>query len=85
MVVTLLANAGEILKGELTYEMLHSMLEKINNDLNGVVQNEKNELIKLFEICEEKGVPAEKAIVKHTERVTSYTNTALFHSRAPGR
>ena len=85
MVVTLLSNAGEILKGELTYEMLHSMIEKINRDLNGVIQDEKDELIKLFDICEEKGVSAEKAIVRHTERITSYTNTALFHSQRSGQ
>ena len=85
MVITLLSDAGKILKGELTYEMLHSMIEKINNDLNGVIQEEKEELVRLFGVCQEKGVSAEKAIIKHTERITSYTNTALFHSRGATR
>ncbi len=85
MVVSLLANAGEILKGELTYEMLYSMFEKIDRDLHGSLQNEKTELVKLFNICEGKGVSAEKAIINHTERITSYTNTALFQSAQASR
>ena len=80
MVVTLLNNANETIKDELTYEMLYSMFEKINNDLMGVIQVEKDELVKLFNICEERGVSPQKAVVNHTERITSYTNTALFHS-----
>ncbi len=81
MVITLLSDAGKILKGKLTYEMLQSMVEKINNDLNGAIQEEKEELIRLFNICEDRGVSAEKAVVNHTKRITSYTNTALFYTR----
>lgn len=84
MVITLLHNSGEILKGELTYEMLYSMFEKINSDLKGALQKEKEELVRLFNICEERGVSAEKAIVNYTARITSYTNTALFHARQSG-
>jgi len=47
MVVTLLSNAGEILKDELTYEMLHSMIEKINRDLEGLIKEEKDALTAL--------------------------------------
>lgn len=81
MVVTLLSNAGEILKGELTYEMLYLMLEKINIDLNDTLKHEKEELIKLFKQCEERGISAETAMMTHTARITSYTNTALFYAR----
>lgn len=81
MVVTLLRNAGETLKGELTYDMLYSMFEKINRDLKGALQYEKEELLKLFTICEERGVSAEEALVNHTARVSSYTNTALSYTR----
>ena len=81
MVVTLLANAGHVLKDELSYEMLYAMFEKINDDLKGVLQHEKDELAKLFKICEESAVSPEKAVVKHTARITSYTNTAMFHAR----
>ena len=81
MVVTLLANAGHILKDELSYEMLYAMFEKINDDLKGILQYEKDELAKLFKICEENAVSPEKAVVKHSARITSYTNTAMFHTR----
>ena len=81
MVVKLLANAGHVLKDELTYEMLYIMFEKINSDLHGALQREKDEIAKIFKICEEKEVPAEKAVVKHTARITSYTNTAMFRAR----
>ena len=80
MVATLLSNAGEILQDELTYEMLHSMIEKINRDLDGAIQEEKDALLQVFNICEERGVSPQKAIVKHSECITSYTNTALFHT-----
>lgn len=85
MVATLLNNAGEIIKDELTYEMLYSMVEKINKDLEGAIQEEKEALMALFYICEERGASPQKAIVKHTERITSYTNTALFHSNKTTR
>ena len=75
-----LNNAEEIIKDELTYEMLYSMVEKINNDLKGVIKEEKDALQELFYICEERGLSPQKAIVNHTERITSYTNTALFYS-----
>ena len=81
MVVTLLANAGNVLKEELTYEMLYTMFNKINDDLKGVLEHEKEELAKLFRTCEKNAVSAEKAVLKHTARITSYTNTAMFHSR----
>ena len=81
MVVTLLANAGHVLKEELTYEMLYTMFNKINDDLKGVLQHEKEELAKLFRTCEKNAVSAEKAVLKHTARITSYTNTAMFHAR----
>ena len=81
MVVTLLANAGHVLKDELSYEMLYAMFEKINDDLKGVLEHEKDELAKLFKTCEENALSPEKAIVKHTARITSYTNTAMFHTR----
>ena len=81
MVVTLLANAGKVLKEELTYEMLYMMFEKINSDLQGNLEDEKKALEKIFKICEEKEVPVDKAMVKHTARITSYTNTAMFYAR----
>ena len=81
MIVKLLANAGHVLQEELTYEMLYMMFEKINNDLKGALYDEKEEIRKIFETCEEKKVPAEKAVVKHTARITSFTNTAMFHAR----
>ena len=81
MVVTLLANAGHVLKEELTYEMLYTMFNKINDDLKGVLEQEKEELAKLFRTCEKNAVSAEKAVLKHTARITSYTNTAMFHAR----
>jgi len=81
MVVKLLANAGHVLQDELTYEMLYIMFEKINSDLKGALNVEKEEIKKIFKICEEKEVPAEKAVVKHTARITSFTNTAMFYAR----
>jgi len=81
MVVTLLANAGHVLKDELTYEMLYTMFNKINDDLKGVLEHEKEELSQLFKKCESNAVSAEKAVLKHTGRITSYTNTAMFHVR----
>ena len=81
MVVTLLANAGHVLKDELTYEMLYTMFNKINDDLKGVLEHEKEELGKLFQTCERNAVSAEKAVLKHTARITSYTNTAMFYAR----
>ena len=81
MVVKLLANAGHILQEELTYEMLYIMFEKINSDLNGSLYVEKEALKKIFKVCEEKNVPAEKAVIKHTVRITSFTNTAMFQAR----
>ena len=81
MVITLLANTGHILKDELSYEMLYTMFEKINEDLKGVLQHEKDELSRLFKICEKNAVSPEKAVVQHTARITSYTNTAMFHAR----
>jgi len=81
MVVKLLANAGHVLQEELTYEMLYIMFEKINSDLKGALNAEKNDIEKVFKICEEKKVPAEKAVIKHTARITSYTNTAMFYAR----
>jgi len=81
MVVTLLANAGHVLKEELTYEMLYTMFNKINDDLKGVLEHEKEELAKLFRTCEANTVSADKAVLKHTARITSYTNTAMFHAR----
>jgi len=81
MVVKLLANAGHVLQDELTYEMLYIMFEKINSDLKGTLERETEELKNIFKICESKKVPAEKAVVKHTARITSFTNTAMFHVR----
>ncbi len=81
MVVKLLANAGHVLQDDLTYEMLYIMFEKINTDLNGVLEAEKESIKNIFMICEEKKVPADKAVIKHTARITSYTNTAMFHAR----
>ncbi len=81
MVVTLLSNAGHILKDELSYEMLYTMFDKINDDLKGILEHEKDELAKLFKICEENAVSPEKAVLKHTARITSYTNTAMFYAR----
>ncbi len=81
MVVTLLANAGQALKGELTYEMLYTMFNKVNDDLKGVLEHEKEELAKLFKGCERNAVSAERAVLKHTARITSYTNTAMFYAR----
>ena len=81
MVIKLLAQAGHVLEDELTYEMLYVMFEKINTDLRGILEHEKEELTTIFKHCEEKDVPAEKAVIKHTARITSYTNTAMFHAR----
>ncbi len=81
MVVTLLTNARHVLKDELSYEMLYSMFKKINDDLKGTLQHETDELAKLFQVCEESTLPAEKAVLKHSARITSYTNTAMFHAR----
>ena len=81
MVVTLLKNAEHVLKNELSYEMLYAMFERINDDLKGSLQHETNELAKLFQTCEESALSAEKAVVKHSARITSYTNTAMFHAR----
>lgn len=81
MVVTLLANAGHVLKEELTYEILYTMFNKINEDLKGVLEHEKEELAKLFRRCEESAVSPDKAVVKHSSRITSYTNTAMFYAR----
>lgn len=84
MVVTLLGEAGHIIRDELTYDMLYMMFETINNDNKGTVQQEKEELVRLFKRCETEGVPAEKALVKHTARISSFTNTALFHFTRQG-
>jgi len=81
MIVKLLANAGHVLQDDLTYEMLYIMFEKINSDLKGVLQRETEELKSIFKICESKKVPAEKAVIKHTARITSFTNTAMFYAR----
>ncbi len=81
MVVTLLTNARHVLKDELSYEMLYSMFERINDDLKGTLQHETDELATLFQACEENDISAEKAVVKHNARITSYTNTAMFHAR----
>ena len=81
MVVTLLANAGHILKDELTYAMLYTMFEKINDDLEGALEHEKDELTILFKACEESAISPEEAVVKHTARIPSYTNTAMFRTR----
>ena len=81
MVVKFLANTGHVLEDELSYEMLYIMFEKINSDLKGLLEQEAEELKNIFKICESKEVPAEKAVVKHTERITSYTNTAMFYAR----
>jgi len=81
MVVKLLGNAGHVLQDELTYEMLYIMFEKINSDLKGVLEQETEELKSIFKICESKEVPAVKAVLKHTARITSYTNTAMFRAR----
>lgn len=78
MVVTLLNSAGHVLKDELNYEMLYTIFEKINHDLQGRLEHEKEALILLFKRCEEKDVPPKKAMIEHTERISSYTNTALF-------
>ena len=80
MVRRLLENADHIFKDDLTYEMLYIMFEKINSDLNGVLTNEEKELRKIFQTCEEKKVSVEQAMIKHTARITSYTNTALFYA-----
>ena len=79
MIESLLNNTGQTIKDELTYEMLYAMIKKINSDLQGAIHEEKEALLELFSICEERGVTPQKAIVNHTERITSYTNTALFH------
>ncbi len=81
MVVTLLANAGHVVKGELTYAMLYMMLEQINNDLNGALKHDKDQLVSLFKSCESKNTAPEDAVIKHTARITSYTATALFHTQ----
>ncbi len=81
MVVTLLTNAGHVLKDELTYAMLYAMFKKVNDDLEGALEYEKDELAKLFKVCEESALSAEEAVVKHTARITSYTNTAMFRAR----
>ena len=85
MVVKLLENAGHIFKDDLTYEMLYIMFEKINSDLNGRLTDEEKELRKVFQTCEDKKVSVEQAVVKHTARITSYTNTAMFYARQMAR
>ena len=85
MVVTLLSNAGHVLKDDLTYEMLYIMFEKINSDLNGVLTDEEKAIRKIFQTCEGKKVSVEQAVVKHTARITSYTNTAMFYARQMAR
>jgi len=85
MVVTLLSNAGHVLKDELTYKMLYIMFEKINSDLNGVLTDEERALRKIFQTCEKNNVSVEKAVIKHTARITSYTNTAMFYARQMAR
>ncbi len=84
MVVTLLTNDGPVLREELSYEMLYTMFENINDDLKGALEDEKNDLIKLFKNAETDTVSAEKAVVNHSARITSYTNTAMFHTRQAG-
>jgi len=81
MVITLLSNASHVLKDELTYKMLYIMLEKINSDLNGVLTDEERALRKIFQTCESKNISVEQAVIKHTARITSYTNTAMFYAR----
>ena len=81
MVVTEVARTGHVLKDERGNEMLYKMVEKINDDIQGVLQYEKEALAQLFKICEESAVSPIKAVVKHTARITSYTNTAMFHAR----
>ena len=81
MVITLLTNAEHVLKDGLTYAMLYAMFDKINDDLEGALEYEKDELTKLFKACEESSLPPEEAVVKHTARITSYSNTAMFRAR----
>ena len=81
MVVTLLANAGHVLKDELTYSMLYTMFEKINQDLKGALKEEKESLMQLFKKCESKEVAPEDAMVKHSARITTFTNSAMFFAR----
>jgi len=81
MVVTLLANAGHVLKDELTYSMLYEMFEKINNDLKGALKDEKEHIIKLFKKCESEELTPEKAMIENSAHVTTFTNTALFYTR----
>lgn len=81
MVVTLLANAGHVVKERLTYRMLYIMIEKINDDLDNVLKEEKEQLLELFKACENRNIRPEDAVIKHTARITSYTATALFHTQ----
>ena len=81
MVVTMLANAGHVFKEELTYEMLYIMFDKINEDLKGRLNKEKESLVSLFQICESNSVLPEVAMMKHTARISTFTNSALFYAR----
>ena len=81
MVIKLLENADHIFKNDLTYEILYAMFEKINSDLNGVLTDEERELREVFQSCEGKKVSVEQAVLKHTARITSYPNTAMFYAR----
>ena len=81
MMTRFLSNSGHILKEELNYEMLYLMFEKINDDLKGLLSREKEELERLFRECEKLEVSAEQALLKHTARITSYTNTAMFYAK----
>lgn len=84
MLVPKLAQGGQESKTRLTYAMLYSMFEKINSDLGGVLQHEKEQLSGLFRTCEEQGITPEKAVLKNNARITSYTTSALFHAQRLG-
>jgi len=81
MVVTLLSRAGNILEDELSYDILYTMFDKINIDLHNEIKDEKDELYKLFKESENAGLSPEDAVLKHSSRISTYTNTALFKAR----